>query len=125
MHTPQLRPERLILIGGDPAVCELLADVCLVNLGARVLVAQSGDRIKELVGYVVPDLIMLGAGLSATSVIDCVRWLSGNGPTSRIPVIGMSAPGDREAMLSAGCVDFIAEPFDVNEVIDLLSARLA
>jgi len=61
-------------------------------------------------------------GLAATRLIRSLRE-----PLARIPIIAITASamvGDRERCLAAGCNDYLAKPFTVRALVDILQTYL-
>jgi len=101
-------------------VCEHL------KLPLRV-VGNATDAIASVL-EAPPSLILMDIslpdvdGLAATRLIRSLRE-----PLARIPIIAITASamvGDRERCLAAGCNDYLAKPFTVRALVDILQTYL-
>jgi CheY-like chemotaxis protein len=101
-------------------VCEHL------KLPLRV-VGNATDAIASVL-EAPPSLILMDIslpdvdGLAATRLIRSLRE-----PLAQIPIIAITASamvGDRERCLAAGCNDYLAKPFTVRALVDILQTYL-
>ncbi len=101
-------------------VCEHL------NLSLRV-VGNASDAIASVL-EAPPCLILMDVslpdvdGLAATRLIRSLPQ-----PLASLPIIAITASamiGDRERCLAAGCNDYLAKPFSVRALVDILKIYL-
>ncbi len=116
----KLRPAVLLVEDFEPNV--LVASTFLENFGYRVDVAENGleafekAKANEYVAALM-DVQMPGLnGLDATKMIRAYEVKSGK---SRLRIIGMTAhamAGDKERCLAVGMDDYLAKPFNPEEL---------
>jgi len=85
--------------------------------------SYDGQEAMEMIREAAPDLILLDMSLPGKSGFIIARELKQEDVTRRVPVVALTAltmPGDRERILSAGCDDYIAKPYN----IDLLKQKI-
>jgi len=113
----------IVLVEDDPAVAQTMADA-LDSSGYRVRHAASGSEARALVERSRPDLIVLDLMLPD---VDGLVLCSGLKHMSPTPIVICSAtPQKRDAILGLklGADDFIAKPFDIDELEARLEAVL-
>ncbi|SDE58753.1 DNA-binding response regulator, OmpR family, contains REC and winged-helix (wHTH) domain [Pseudonocardia oroxyli] len=126
------------MCGHDGAVTEVLPRLLLVEDEAELAAMLAGLLVEE--GYAVDvapdghtglhyglsrsyDVAVLDRGLPAVEGLDLLGRLRRNGITT--PVLVLSAlgnPADRVAGLDAGAEDYLAKPFDIDELLARLRA---
>lgn len=108
-----------VLIVDDNADDRRLLTDCLREQGYRVYVAEDGHDGIEKARLVQPDLVMLDVSMPVCDGIAACRLLKTDPRTAALPVIFLTAaaqPEDRVRGLMVGAVDYIAKPFDFDEV---------
>ena|SRR5579859_7276492 len=111
-------PHKYILVVDDnPAILEFLHDLLELE-GYIVVVTAQGDLLETLHYTDLPDLILLDVFLSGRDGRELLQTLKSQEGTRQIPVIMFSAhPSAEEAARAAGADDFLAKPFDVDELL--------
>lgn len=74
-----------------------------------------------------PDLVLMDVGLPDIDGLTATRMIRENQHHQDLPIIAITASamvGDRERCLEAGCNDYIAKPFQVKDLIDILNRWL-
>jgi two-component system response regulator QseB len=113
---------RVLLIEDE----ELLGDGLKVGLeqaGYIVDWVRDGERGQTALKREYYDLVVLDLGLPKRSGIEVLRWLRGRGDS--IPVLILTATSGSEhrvEALDAGADDYVAKPFDLDEVCARLRA---
>lgn len=111
------RPPTILIADDEPAIVDLLAQF-LQDEGYAVERAGDGRAALELMRRVQPDLIIADVMMPRMSGFDLVDALAS--AETRVPVILMSA-----AVVSRRDeVAFIAKPFDLGELLDLIETNL-
>lgn len=108
---------RILLVEDNPELVALLADL-LAEEGYEVDTATDGHRGLHFGLVRHYDVVILDRGLPALDGLDVLARLRGQGVTT--PVLVLSAlgnPADRVAGLDAGAEDYLAKPFDVDELL--------
>ena len=115
---------RLLVVEDDPNIRELLS-ASLRFAGFAVDAVITGTEAVTAVRDSKPDLIVLDVMLPDLDGFEVVRRLRRDG--MKVPVVFLSArdaTGDKVEGLSAGGDDYLAKPFSLDELIDLVE-RLA
>lgn len=126
MTTVRESPLNVLLIEDDPAVTMALTDV-LESSGYAVKHAGSGGEARALLDQqqpAVPDLILLDLMLPDSDGLLLCADLKSRGD---VPIVICSASEqkrDRLLGFKLGADDFIAKPFDVDELLARLEAVL-
>jgi two-component system response regulator QseB len=113
-------PNRLLLVEDDPELTELLTET-LVDEGYVVDQAPDGQRGLHL-GLTRPyDVLVIDRLLPALDGLDLLTRLRSRAvPARALMLTALGTVADRIAGLDAGADDYLAKPFDLDE----LSARL-
>lgn len=122
MTHPDPPPPRVLVVD-DHAPSRMTAIALLAVDGYQVEQADCGHSALSRVAQQPPDLILLDVMMPGIDGYEVCRQLKQNDHTRLIPVVFVTALGDREARLKgieAGGDDFLTKPFDHLE----LSARV-
>lgn len=104
-----------ILIVDDVATNRIVLRAKLGAAFYRPLLASTGAEALRIARKEIPDLILLDLGLPDISGIDVLQTLRADPVTRDIPVVVLSATGDRELRLkalAAGADDVFSKPCD-------------
>lgn len=111
-------PPTVLIVDDEPAIVDLLSQL-LEDEGYRVVSAGDGQAAWETVREQRPDLVIADVMMPRMDGFALVDRLSdGNQP---VPVILMSAAVESRRQ----GVPFIAKPFDLGELLDLVNTYLA
>ncbi len=116
-----------ILIVEDNPDNMYVLDHLLTRHGYVVQQAMRGDDAVRLVDEHEPDLVLMDMHMPGMDGYAVVRALRDRPVLRTLPVIAVTAasmPGDREAMLAAGCTDYVAKPIDPRAVLQLIQDYL-
>lgn len=122
-----MNDQQTILIVEDSPVNQKLLTELLKKQGYNILNADSGEKALDLVGKVLPDLIILDILLPGMNGYLTCRQLKDGPDTGDIPVIFISSLDSTEDKLGgfeAGGVDYITKPFRPAEVLARISTHL-
>lgn len=114
----QLAGLRVLVVEDRPEDRMLLVDF-LTSQDCRVYVAEDGNDGYRKAQLVQPDIILMDVTMPVCDGLAACRLLKADQATRAIPVIFLTAaalPNERVAGLSAGAVDYVAKPFDFEEV---------
>jgi two-component system response regulator QseB len=121
---PAIDPPRLLVVEDDRSLAAMLDEI-FSSVGYLVDLARDGQAGLHLGLSRSYEAIVLDRGLPAIEGLDLlVRWRA-QGVT--IPVLVLSALGlarDRVDGLDAGAEDYLAKPFDVDELLARIRALL-
>jgi two-component system response regulator MprA len=123
--TPQAAPAaRILIVDDEPAVRESLSS-SLQFEGYRVAEAADGVTALERVEADRPDLVVLDVLMPRMDGLTTCRRLRALGAT--MPVLMLTARdmvGDRVTGLDAGADDYLAKPFELDELLARVRALL-
>ncbi|MEV3924700.1 response regulator transcription factor [Actinomadura coerulea] len=117
-------PPRILVVDDEPAVRESLTS-SLEFEGYRVAGAADGVTALERVERETPDLVVLDVLMPRMDGLTTCRRLRALGAT--MPVLMLTARdmvGDRVTGLDAGADDYLAKPFDLDELLARVRALL-
>jgi signal transduction histidine kinase len=122
-----MRQSPLILIVDDnPTNVKVLFDV-LEAEGCRTFIARSGEDALDKLEVLRPDLILLDVMMEGMDGFETCMRIKANPATQTIPVIFMTAlsdTSDKVKGFSCGAVDYIAKPFQQEEVLARVKLHL-
>jgi DNA-binding response OmpR family regulator len=122
-----MSPARVLLVEDDPVILRLL-EVNFELEGYEVLSAHDGAEGIEMAKAQRPDLVISDIMMPNVSGIELVEALKGDGDTSGIPIILLSAKAqsaDVKAGMEAGADDYVTKPFEPLELVERVQALLA
>ena len=114
------RPAYRILLAEDDEVNLWASRKILEKLGHAVTTATNGQEALELLARQDFDLIMMDIQMPVLDGVEATRSIRsdpGLGARSRVPIVAMTAyamSGDRETFLDAGMDDYLAKPFQMD-----------
>jgi len=117
-------PRRVLLVEDDRSLTEMLEEI-LTSAGYVVELARDGQAGLHLGLSRSYDVIVLDRGLPAIEGLDLLGRLRARGVAT--PVLVLSALGlarDRVDGLDAGAEDYLAKPFDIDELLARIRALL-
>ena len=123
------RPGQCVLLVEDNTVNQKVAVTLLQKHGYRVVVANNGEEALAAVDQQRFDVVLMDVqmpvmgGFEATAAIRAREKNIGR----HLPIIAMTAhamKGDRDQCLEAGMDDYVAKPFKIKELMNII-ARLA
>ncbi len=117
-----------ILLVEDDKFCLKFATQCMVDLGYQVVSVDNGIKATEILHRQRFDAVIMDWCLPGWNGLMIVEELRRNqGPNQNVPVIGVTAKamkGDREACLKAGMNDYLAKPFEPQDLRRKLEKQL-
>jgi two-component system, cell cycle response regulator DivK len=120
------RGPRVLIVEDDPgsrwALCALMR-----RLGYDCRTATNGREALEVAGSFAPQAILMDVRLPVLDGLEATRQLKADARTRGIPVLaltGYTSPHRLAAMRRAGCVEVLAKPIVVQELLDRLAHHL-
>lgn len=116
-----------IMVVDDSRLERTLIAAYLVPHGYEVIELDRGGKALEVVKEISPDLIILDLIMEGLSGLEICRELKKTEETRLIPVIMVTAYGDRNskiAGLEAGAEDFLNKPVDRGELVARVKSLL-
>ncbi len=122
----KVKQVRILIVDDDPSSIEILS--AILKQDYEIFFATDGARTLELAGEKEVDLILLDIIMPEMDGFEVCRRLKAEEATRDVPVIFISAlslPVDKVQAFNAGGVDYIAKPFQSEEVKARVRAHLA
>ena len=114
----QRAQKKILVIDDELAILEFLQELLELE-GYSVVAIDKAEYVEKLPNGSLPDLILLDVLLSGKDGREIVKYLKGQEETRHIPVIMFSAhPSAEETTGAAGADDFVAKPFDFDELLE-------
>jgi len=121
---PVGEPARLLLVEDDRRLVEMLSGL-LTDEGYAVEHAPDGHTGLHLGLTRTYDVLVLDRGLPALEGLDMLARLRARGvATPALVLSALGNPSDRVDGLDAGAEDYLAKPFDIDELLARLRALL-
>ncbi|MEG9329043.1 response regulator [Salinimicrobium catena] len=115
---------RILVVDDDSGIGEMLKTL-LEFYDFNVTVTEQPDETEELIAQHDIDLVMLDMLISGVNGTDVCARLRQNEETRDIPVLMMSALHDAGVKCKkAGANDFIAKPFEMDDLISRINKIL-
>jgi two-component system, cell cycle response regulator DivK len=118
--------KKILVVEDDPNIMSLIV-ILLERAGYTVAQATSAEEGISLAHAGPPDLILMDVALPGLDGLEATRILKQAGPTSRVPVIALTAQAskeDEERALRAGCDGFISKPLSTRAFLEQVSGFL-
>ncbi|WEV64911.1 MtrAB system response regulator MtrA [Bifidobacterium sp. ESL0732] len=115
--------KKIFIVDDDKALSEMLS-IVLQDKGFDTVVCEDGLRAVDMFPLIKPDLILLDVMLPGMNGIEVARTL---GSHSRVPIIMLTAKTDTLDVvngLEAGADDYVTKPFNTDELLARINARL-
>lgn len=101
----------------DPGIVDAI-EMLLEFEGYQVTSTVNGATVLEMKEDSLPDLLLLDIWMSGEDGRDICKKFKQVDLTKNIPVIMISASRDiKESAMAAGADDFLAKPFEMNELL--------
>lgn len=117
---------RILVIDDEVAMRQLLS-TALQRAGYEVIDTGLGQVGIELALTEAPDLVLCDVGLLDLSGYDVLKALRARPETHNTPVVLITGMADLQGMregMTLGADDYVPKPFDLEELLVLLAARL-
>ncbi|MDB6033615.1 MAG: hypothetical protein JWM16_3953 [Verrucomicrobiales bacterium] len=120
------RRERILVVDDVPANISVLAGV-LEPEGYEILVASNGLTALKAAEKGQPDLILMDIMMPGLNGLETCRRLKEASATQHIPIIFVTARGEKESLVEAfrnGGVDYLVKPFEAEEALSRVQTHL-
>jgi DNA-binding response OmpR family regulator len=108
--------KKIMIADDDPGIVDAV-EMLLEFEGYEVTSTVDGTTVLEMKKDL-PDLLLLDIWMSGEDGRDICKKFKESELTKNIPVIMISASRDvRESAIAAGANDFLAKPFEMNELL--------
>jgi len=117
-----------VLLTDDSLTVRMMLKHQLEEQGYQVSLCESGEECVEFLEYAdpQPDLVMLDLVMPGIDGIKVLQWIKGRPDAPFLPVILLTAlgdVGDRVRGLDQGADDYIAKPFERDELLARVRAQ--
>ncbi len=113
----------LLVVDDDDRLRELLRQF-LARAGFRVSVAQDAAAARKMLGGLAFDLLVVDVMMPGEDGFSLARWFRARNPTPILILTARGEPGDRIEGLSLGADDYLAKPFEPQELLLRIEAIL-
>jgi len=116
-----------VLVVDDNPVNAIVARAMLDRMGLQVDVADDGVQALALMGERRYDLVLMDCQLPLMDGFEATRRWRGGETSDRLPIVALTANavlGDRERCLQAGMDDYLAKPFQMGELQQVVERHL-
>ncbi len=111
--------KKILVVDDDPDILDAL-QFMLEDAGYKVTTTEKGEYAENLhdINSGLPDVIILDVLLSGKDGRLICQKLKGQDETMYVPIIMISAhPDARQSVKAVGADDFVAKPFDMDELL--------
>lgn len=106
----------ILICDDDEGILDML-EIVLDGSGYHIVPVNDSLKLYEIIEREHPDLLLLDLWMPVLSGDQVLKTLRKNPKTVKLPVIVISASQDgKEIAVDAGANDFIAKPFDLDEL---------
>lgn len=119
--------DTILVVDDEPDALRMLTSA-LERAEMSVLVATSGEAALELLGNIVPDLILMDAVMPGLDGFETTQKIKARPETANIPVIFMTGLTESEHVVEAfevGGVDYVRKPVDLKELLARVRVHMA
>src|SRR5688572_21125419 len=114
---------RILHIEDDPAN-RLLVRKLLQNAGHEVIDAADGLEGIRLACTLRPDLVLVDLNIPGLDGFEVTLRLRGEPSLVGVPIVAITAEGDRETSLAVGCDGFLQKPIDARSFASIIDQFL-
>ncbi len=109
--------KKIMIADDDPGIVDAI-EMLLEFEGYHVTSTVDGSTVLDM-KQELPDLLLLDIWMSGEDGRDICKKLKQTESTKNIPVIMVSASKDvKESAMAAGADDFLAKPFEMNDLLN-------
>lgn len=124
----QLPPDLHVLIAEDNAVNQFVARRCIEQAGARATVADNGEAALQILKIIRFPIVLMDLSMPILDGLSACRAIRAQpecyGQPWIIALTANSLTDDRAACLEAGMDDFIAKPFNFEQIQAAISRAI-
>lgn len=114
---------KILHIEDDPAN-RLLVRKLLQNAGHEVIEAADGLEGVRLACSSRPDLVLVDLNIPGLDGFEVTLRLRGEPSLAGVPIVAITAEGDRETSLAVGCDGFLQKPIDARSFSAIIAGYL-
>lgn len=115
----------ILVVDDDSGIGEMLKVLLELN-GYSVSVTEKPEEAEELIREKEIDLVLLDKLISGVNGTEVCARLKSNKETATVPILMMSALHEAgEKCRNAGANDFIAKPFEMDDLLEKIQGLIA
>jgi len=108
--------KKILVADDDTAILDVMT-LMLEDVGYEVISTVDGQTVRKVLNEL-PDLVLLDIWMAGFDGREICKQLKRNKKTKHIPIIMISANKDtRDIAKEAGADDFVAKPFEMQELL--------
>ena len=118
----------VLVVEDDASNREVMTSTLTEFGGYRVVTEASGDHAVDAIGAYAPDVVLLDLMLPQRSGLEILRDLRADPRFLALPVVAVTAdvrPAISEAARALGCLEFVAKPFSLDQLLESVARALA
>lgn len=116
--------KKILIVDDDPDILEPLTLLLEMNDYSVSAIHKGEETYAQIAAYK-PDLILLDILMSGSDGRTICKQLKKDIATKKIPIVMMSAhPSAKFDSENAGADDFIAKPFEVDELLKVIEKNI-
>lgn len=109
----------ILVVDDEPAIVDVL-QTTLEDEGYRVVTAKNGLDALDRLAHEKPALVLCDVMMPVSDGRELVRTMRNSSEYARVPIVLMSAAGQLSRSIPNAADAFIAKPFDLNTVLDMV-----
>lgn len=113
----------ILVVDDDPDIRDMLNEY-LSKQGYRVLEAEDGESMRELLVNQLPNVVLLDINLPGEDGLSLARYLRERYQLGIIMITGAGDVVDRIVGLEVGADDYVSKPFDLRELLARIKSVL-
>jgi CheY-like chemotaxis protein len=117
----------LVLVVDDDVGCRELLRIALLTFRISVICACDGREAVDLAIAFRPALTFMDLNMPEMDGFDATRAIHRHPDAESLPIVAVSADAtriQRERALDAGCIEFLAKPWESSELVRILKERV-
>lgn len=115
---------KVLVVDDDEAILDAVK-LILEEEGFFVQTTSKGEETYRRIAEFKPDIILLDVLMSGYDGREICKNLKENPTTKNIPIVMISAhPSAKDSTLAIGANDFLAKPFEVDDLVQKLNQHL-
>jgi CheY-like chemotaxis protein len=111
----------IVVAEDDEATCQMMAAALSTELSAHVVLTRDGRRLLEAVRRVEPVAVVVDLMMPGMDGLEAIRALRADPATAGVRVVAVSAGGAEAEALAAGADAFLAKPFRIDRLVELVA----
>lgn len=117
--------KKILICDDDAGILDVL-EMILLETGHTIIPEINSLNILTLIHSEAPDLVILDLWMPILSGDQLVQMIRENPAFNDLPIVVISAsPDGKEIAMDAGASEFLAKPFDYEELLQIVAKLLA